>query len=1140
MKVNLKLPDSFKLPAKAVLAVDQNGVAIPQAEKDKAAEAAFAPALQQQFASIGQTAWTPPDCEVAVGPNAVVATVNDRWAIYSKCGTNLYEANIKTFVGDASSNKYFDPKVIFDIWSSRWFVLYLVINSTTHASSALLMYSDDSDPIGSWGWYYLDMTLDGGTATGWWADYPDLGADPNAVYVTVNMFDWSNPSNFQYAKIRALDKPDVLNGGGVCWWDFWNLHNPNDNSLAFSLRACDMGSWPGDMWFVNSVSYGASFLTLWKLTGATVCTGPALASFNQNVNVYDNPDAMLQPNATYLDCDDARLNSAVYYVGNIWTGHARRINWGEATDRSAICIFQLQPYALTVSFQTPFGASGLYYAYPAVNFDTNYNGIVAFARGGPTENPGSRYVDIANGGPWGGSSNPLVGGASSYTGSVSAGTLADPYRWGDYYGCARDPFDNRTLWMYGEYTVDAFDWGTRIGATAPQGAGALSVTPTGVVSGGLQGGPFSPSGVAYTVSNTGSSALTWTLGGVDGWNTPSATGGQLGPGGSTIVNVDLNAAANGFFPGTYVDNYSFSDCYSGIAYGRSTTLYVGTSGACDGSSLALTPNLPPPNFSADGLTFERGVFVTALKDFNLCSIGYKQQLSSLPRTLTARIYAATGTTRGALLASGSYAQTQLTNTVLYVPVSYALKACQDYEIVCVITAGDAWEWWNEGAIEPFDIGGAIRVRDGSLNGGASNTALPHFELIGSAAAAAQLSDLGGPGSPPNTSTNVGQERGIFIHALDTAQLCKFGWEADLPVGQKLTARVYAATGTTRGALLATGTYTATASGLRYHDVSLNFQLEEGKDYDLAVQFASTNSWPWWNENTLVEPYSKDVFSVVNAEFAGDASNVALPHYRALWDTKTGGSPFDLRKITDVSPPPNTTSQCCSDYGAYITSVINQQVYSLGWMADIPPGQPITANVYAATGLVRGALISSGTIYSSGAGMRWHDVPVAAEFHAGTDYDISLTWSGANQWRWWNDAPGLPYTINGVIQVRNSEAFGGNAGNSALINMRVFACSATLTPVAPDQPQHTPMFIAIPAPNPVTGTSRLNFALDEAGPVAIHVYDVAGRRVSTLYDGAQSKGWHSVDLNSDRMASGVYFLKMQTAGKALTRKFVVTH
>ena len=1141
MDWNLKLPDKFVADPDLVRGVDPaTGKPLAQAVQDKALRAAFAPALTQTWEGIGQTNLRPPDNDISAGPNHVVAVVNARFAIYDKCGNNLYENDIAAFVGN-TTDFFFDPKVIYDIWSARWFITCCVRNNTTQQSWVLLLFSDDSDPNGSWNFYFLDFDIDGGTQTAFWADYQDVATSPSGIHITTNQFNWATPRVFQYAKIRNLDKADVFDLGGICWWDFWSLINPGNGSLAFSLRAADMNSWPGEMLFVNDSSFGGNFLTVWRLLGAP-CAPTSLTSFNLPVAVYDDPPPMQQPNGTFVDCGDARLLNASYYLQNIWTAQGIRHNWGEPADRSIVRAYQLQPFALTVSFQTGMGVPGFYLAYPAIDFDANFSGIMTCSWGGPGEVPGSVYLDLANGGPWGGALNYLVAGVSNYNDLVNLGTVGNPFRWGDYYGCDLDPFDQRTLWFYGEYAPTATTWGTRVGATSPAGAGVLSVTPSpGLVAGGFAGGPFNPNVITYTLSNTGSAALTWTLSGVDGWNTASSLGGQLAPGGSTNVNVSINATANGFAPGVYTDIYTFEDCYANAFHGRSTVLHIGIDGSCEGAKLSLVPPVPPPNFGADGVVFERGEYVTAIKDFQLCTVGYKLDLATLPQTLTARIYAATGTTRGALLASNSIGIVQLDNVVHHIPINFTLEACQDYEIVVVVPAGAAWEWWNENLIaEPFDIGGAIRVRDGSANGGAGNFALPHLVLTGNTVGAPEVTDLGGPGAPPNFAGDDFDERGVFVRMLDTGQLCSFGFEADLVAGQTLTARVYAATGVVRGALIAEGTYVVPGAGTQWHDVPINAQLIEGEEYDLAIQFGLSNGWQWWSENVIPTPFAKDIFEVVTSEFFGNPANFALPHYRAMWEEKTGGFPFDLAKQSGPHPAPNSTGQDNSDYGAYVTSVIDQQIYGLAWMADVPPGQPITARVYEAVGLARGALISEGTAYSSGNGMRWHDVPVAVEMVAGGEYDISIEWSTVNEWRWWSDTSGLPYTTHGVITVRNSEAFGGNAGNTALIHMRVHGCNEVLTPVDDDPPVRTPMFLSTPAPNPVVSLSRLNFALEEDGPVSIVVYDVAGRRVSTLLDGHRPKGWNSIDLDSSKLASGVYFLKMKTNLKSVSRKFVVTH
>jgi hypothetical protein len=126
----------------------------------------------------------------------------------------------------------------------------------------------------------------------------------------------------------------------------------------------------------------------------------------------------------------------------------------------------------------------------------------------------------------------------------------------------------------------------------------------------------------------------------------------------------------------------------------------------------------------------------------------------------------------------------------------------------------------------------------------------------------------------------------------------------------------------------------------------------------------------------------------------------------------------------------------------------------------------------------------------------------------------------------------------VIQVRNSES-GGAASNFALPQMRVHLCNMTATPVL-DRPNGVPKFtLAAPYPNPVAGTATIDFSLDRAEPVSIHVYDVAGRRVATIMENqSRGVGPGSVSFDAKDLASGVYFLKMQTPTKNVARKITV--
>jgi len=78
----------------------------------------------------------------------------------------------------------------------------------------------------------------------------------------------------------------------------------------------------------------------------------------------------------------------------------------------------------------------------------------------------------------------------------------------------------------------------------------------------------------------------------------------------------------------------------------------------------------------------------------------------------------------------------------------------------------------------------------------------------------------------------------------------------------------------------------------------------------------------------------------------------------------------------------------------------------------------------------------------------------------------------------------------------------------------------------------------PYPNPSGGQATLEYALPEQAEVRISVYDVLGRRVATVADGAKQAGRHSVQLEGARMPSGTYFVRMRAEGFQQTRRLTV--
>jgi hypothetical protein len=98
----------------------------------------------------------------------------------------------------------------------------------------------------------------------------------------------------------------------------------------------------------------------------------------------------------------------------------------------------------------------------------------------------------------------------------------------------------------------------------------------------------------------------------------------------------------------------------------------------------------------------------------------------------------------------------------------------------------------------------------------------------------------------------------------------------------------------------------------------------------------------------------------------------------------------------------------------------------------------------------------------------------------------------------------------------------------------------------------------PHPNPVSSRATIRFALPQAAPVTLALYDVLGRRLAVLVDGPRTAGLHSVPLDravfrngvgggaggrgasfaGQALPGGVYFLKLDALGAVRVQKLQV--
>jgi hypothetical protein len=443
-------PDAMSLTASAAVA-------------DTGASVAAVPTVNDDFDGIPRTALEPPDPALAVGPDDVMTAVNAQFAVTAKTSPAPFApVPFSAMFGQVlphGADFMFDPKLAYDHFARRWIAIVGAKRESPPGSWIMLAVSQTGDPRGLWYTWALDAALDGKTPTANWADYPALGFDEQAIYVTVNMFKLNGP--FQYAKLRILNKREVYAAPGLAapalrWYDVTVILNP-DHRTVFTLQpAVHHRTAPGPAYFVNALWPSGGALSVWTLKDPlaawkTPPGSPVFAPVSVACQSYDLPPSAEQRGGTpRIATDDTRLLNAVYRGDG-----PSKFTWpGDGEARSVVQWYQLDVAASRVVQQGRYGAPGIYQFFPAVQPIANGDMFVVFGRSSATDFAHLRVTGRQAADPPNvlGNSVVIQPGASVYPST----------RWGDYFSVASDPDDDGIAWMCGEYAGPAGAWATRI------------------------------------------------------------------------------------------------------------------------------------------------------------------------------------------------------------------------------------------------------------------------------------------------------------------------------------------------------------------------------------------------------------------------------------------------------------------------------------------------------------------------------------------------------------------------------------------------------------------------------------------------------------------------------------------------------
>lgn len=436
------------------------------------------------------TFWIPPDTCGAIGPDHFAEILNGSFAIYTRTGTRLSHVTLNSFMtfssgGTTYPRSYaFDPRLVYDRRSARWFATALEYNGGNW-NHAILAVSRTSNPSGTWDKYLLEIGRDG-----WFTDYPTIGLDDNGVYIAVTLFSATTSTKFVVATrkaslIAASPYLDTL------------YQQPDTNeyySTPYTAVSLDATPPDGKAWVVASnPSYYRDMRISsieWPVSGAPI--------FGAVVNLTlpefaEPPTAPAKGSTTNIDAGDMRMHSATMRGGKVWTCRTIGVNaagGGSGADRTAVEWIEIDVTGaapvITQSGRLYDGAptNPVFFYYPSVAVNGLGHMALSFS-----DSNGNRYVAaettgrLADDPP--GSLQAVLGlqsGLNSYT------RVAGGYnRWGDYSTTSVDPNDDLSIWTVQEYATATRDsWGTWVtqllspAPTLDNPAGSAQAGTTGV------------------------------------------------------------------------------------------------------------------------------------------------------------------------------------------------------------------------------------------------------------------------------------------------------------------------------------------------------------------------------------------------------------------------------------------------------------------------------------------------------------------------------------------------------------------------------------------------------------------------------------------------------------------------------------
>jgi hypothetical protein len=395
----------------------------------------------------------PPDSQLAVGEEHLVELLNGRYAVYRKSdGVLLQSDSLDGFWVEAGvfpDGFSFDPRVLYDASSARWFAVSADGNPGV-PNSFLVAVSKSSDPTAGWTGFAVPSDSSGFV----WADFPTLAVSGERVLVSADMFNFGD--TFVAPSVLVIPLADLL------------APLPSIANATLFERVTQLGVTPQPVVDLDESGGPGILLSDFSLVGFLVRTdvagdayaptlqGPTLLATQGFAPAPPAPQPGSKPGLEAGNGVLANFDSApVLRGGSIWA-----VSTVNAGGRPALRWLEIDATTNEI-LQTGVLAHpelGLYYGSIAVN---EHGQVVIGCSGSSETQFVSSYAIVGEtegGVTTFGEPILLRAGEADYFLDYGSGRN----RWGDYSATMVDPSDSRVFWTIQEFVLAEDVWATQI------------------------------------------------------------------------------------------------------------------------------------------------------------------------------------------------------------------------------------------------------------------------------------------------------------------------------------------------------------------------------------------------------------------------------------------------------------------------------------------------------------------------------------------------------------------------------------------------------------------------------------------------------------------------------------------------------